>query len=69
VVSRVLQQFKLDVSVRSLFDTPTIAKMARVIDQNRGKASSEALEPVLSEVEAMSEEQARRLLDPDHGQS
>ena len=64
VVSRVIQMFRIDLSLRALFDSPTVADMAVVIEANRARlASQENLERMLSEVEAMTEEEAQRLLN------
>jgi amino acid adenylation domain-containing protein len=63
VVSRVIQTFRIDLPPNALFDSPTVADMAVVIEANRAKlASQEDIERILSEVEAMTEEKAQRLL-------
>jgi acyl carrier protein len=63
VVSRVIQTFRVDLSPKALFDSPTVADMAVVIEANPAKlASQEALDRMLSEVEAMTNEEAQRLL-------
>jgi len=61
VVYRVIQTFQLELPVRLLFDSPTVAEMALVIAANRAKlATQDELERMLSEVEAMSDEEAQR---------
>jgi hypothetical protein len=53
----------LDLPIKALFDSPTVADMAVVITQNRAKkASQEDLARLLNEVEALSEEEAQSLL-------
>ena len=63
LISRVIQAFQLELPVRALLDTPTVAEMAVVIAQNQAKAASEAqLSQMLREVEAMTEEETQRHL-------
>jgi hypothetical protein len=70
VVSRVIDTFQLNVRVKALFDSPTIADMALVIEQNRSKASSnEDFERMLSEIEAMSEEKAQAAFESLKGET
>ncbi len=63
VISRVIQTFQLELPVKALFDAPTIAGMAAIITQNQAKRASDAeLTQMLREVEAMTEEEAEKLL-------
>jgi amino acid adenylation domain-containing protein len=63
VVSRMMQVFQFKLSVKSLFESPTIAQMMPLIEQNRATtANDKELERMLSEVEAMSEDEAERKL-------
>lgn len=63
VVARVLEVFQLDLPVKALFDAPTIAAMAATIAQYQSNpACDERLEHMLSEIEAMTEEEARKRL-------
>jgi len=63
VVSRVLKQFQLDVPLRSLFEAPTVAQMAKVMAEYQGMWIGNAqLDRTLTEIEALSEEEARTLL-------
>jgi amino acid adenylation domain-containing protein len=63
IVSRVIQSFGLEVPLKVLFDSRTVAEMAVVIGQNRLKhASGGDLDRMLAELEAMSEEEAQKLL-------
>jgi amino acid adenylation domain-containing protein len=65
VVSQVIKTFQLAVPLKALFESPTVADMALLIMQNQAKkVGQEDLERMLAEVEAMSEEEANKLL-PD----
>jgi len=63
IISRVIRKFQVEVSVKSLFDSPTVADMALAITQRQAaKADEEEIERMLDELEALSDEEARRLL-------
>jgi len=63
VVSRVIKRFPLELPLQFLFQSPTIAEMAGVIMEHQGKQlEEEDLERVLGELEALSDEEAQRLL-------
>jgi len=62
VVSQVIKQFRLEVPLQSLFQSPTVAEMAAVIDERqKNRLTEEELERMLTELEAMSEEEAKKL--------
>jgi Phosphopantetheine attachment site len=64
VISQVIKQFQLELPLQSLFQSPTVAKMAAVITQNQTKRASEAeLPQMLRELEAMTDQEAQRRLD------
>jgi len=64
VISRVIQTFRLELPVKALFDAPTVAQMALVVEQNRAKQANEPeLEQMLREVETLTEEEAQRRVD------
>ena len=64
LISRVIRDFKLDLPLRALFDSPTIAQMAEVIDQHKEKQiDNEAMNRLLVEIESMSEAEAEGLMD------
>jgi len=64
VLSRVIKRFLLDLPLQSLFQSPTIAEMAGVIMEHQGKQlGEEDLQRVLGELEALSDEEARRFLN------
>jgi amino acid adenylation domain-containing protein len=67
VVSQVIKHFQLELPLQSLFQSPTVADMAAVIQECRKKRLSEdELERLLSKVESMSEEEAKKLV-AEHG--
>jgi acyl carrier protein len=62
LVSQVIKRFRLELPLRSLFQSPTIAEMAAVIDERqKQRLTEEDLERLLTELEGMSEEEARKL--------
>jgi acyl-coenzyme A synthetase/AMP-(fatty) acid ligase len=64
VVSRVISQFQLEIPLRILFQSPTVATMAVIVMQNQTRRASEAeLAGLLRNLEAMTEEDAQRLVD------
>ena len=66
LVSRVIQEFQLELPLKSLFQSPTIAEMAVVIAENQDKAlGEEALDRLLRDLESVSEEEAQFLLAED----
>jgi acyl carrier protein len=68
VISHVIKHFQIDISLRALLQSPTIAEMAVVITTGTGKKLSvEELAGILAEVESMSDEQAVRLLTDERG--
>ncbi|MGH7797111.1 MAG: AMP-binding protein [Candidatus Binatia bacterium] len=63
IISSVIAVFKLQLPIRQLFDSPTVAGMAAVISSKEGQTADEAdLRRLLSEVESLSEETAKELL-------
>jgi acyl carrier protein len=61
VVSRVIRAFQLELPVKALFDSPTIAEMAEIITQNQARtAAPQVLERMLGEIEALSDDEAER---------
>jgi hypothetical protein len=59
----VLKHFQLQIPLQSLFQTPTIAQMAALIAEHGGnRLKGDDLERVLDELEAISDEQAQRML-------
>ncbi len=63
VISRVINTFKLELPVKTLFESPTVANMAVVITENMAKkAGDEELALMLAELESLSDEEARKRL-------
>ena len=63
VISQLIKKFKLQLPLQALFQAPTIAEMAAIINEHRAKKLGEAdLERIISELESLSDEEAQRLL-------
>ena len=63
VVSQVIKHFQVDLPLQSLFQSPTVAEMTRLITEHRAKKLSEhELKSILKDLESMSDEQARKFL-------
>ncbi|HEX2093646.1 MAG TPA: non-ribosomal peptide synthetase [Longimicrobiaceae bacterium] len=62
VVSRMRTAFGVDLSLRSIFDAPTIAELAELVDRIQPLSSAGIAEDQLEWLESLSEEEALRLL-------
>ena len=63
VVSRVIQQFQIDLALQALFQSPTVADMAAVITAHLGKTLDEGrLETILDELASLSDAEAQQLV-------
>jgi amino acid adenylation domain-containing protein len=59
IISRVIEALKLELPVKALFESPTIAEMAEIIEQNRTKPASDVeIARMLGEVETMTDVEA-----------
>ena len=68
IISRVLNTLHVEVPMRSMFESPTVAEMAVVIVQNQAKkAGPKDLARMLTELESLSVEEAQRLLAEERG--
>ena len=63
VILRVISTFRLELPLRTLFESPTVARMAVVITENMAKkAGNEELARMLTELESLSDEEAQKLV-------
>ena len=63
VISRVIEIFLIKVPLRSLFETPTVAEMALVVQRHmENRTKPEAIARVLTEVEGLSEAESKAQL-------
>ena len=68
IVSRAIQSFRLELPITALFDAPTVAEMAVVVERSRMKRAGDSeLEQMLREVEAISDAEAARQADSPSG--
>ncbi|MDP9158644.1 MAG: amino acid adenylation domain-containing protein [Acidobacteriota bacterium] len=65
VISRVRSTFRVQLPLRSLFDTPTVAGLATQIAQMPQTSEDEEVAKLLRELEGLSDEEAERLLAND----
>ena len=67
IISRVIKTFQVEVPLRSLFESPTIADMAVIIIQNQAnEAEQEDIDRMLTELEALPDEQAQGVLSDEN---
>jgi hypothetical protein len=60
---QVIKEFELEVPLQSLFLSPTVAEMAVVITECRGKKLDEKeMSRILTELESLTDEEAQRLI-------
>ncbi len=63
IVSSVIQHFQVEIPLKALFQSPTVAEMAAVIIEHQGnKLSGKELEQILTELESLSEDEAQKRL-------
>ena len=63
VVSQVIKHFQVDLPLKSLFESPTVAEMAGVITEHQAKKlGKEELDRILTELESLSDEESQRLV-------
>ncbi|MDY7022948.1 MAG: SDR family oxidoreductase, partial [Cyanobacteriota bacterium] len=69
IISRLREEFQIDIPMREfLFESPTVAGIAKIIDENQTKqADNPEIEKLLEEVENLSSEEVKALLSvPDN---
>jgi len=63
VLSRVVQSLRLELPIKAIFESPTVAGMAEVIaEYQHTELSDTELTRILNELESLTDEEARRLL-------
>ena len=63
VIARINKRFHVAVPLRSLFQLPTVAALAQLIDEQQGRQlSADALDSLLSAIEVLSEQEVETLL-------
>jgi amino acid adenylation domain-containing protein/non-ribosomal peptide synthase protein (TIGR01720 family) len=63
IMSHVREAFDVDLPLRSLFESPTVANLALTIVQGRGElAGADELAPMLERLESLSEEEVQAML-------
>ncbi len=66
VITRVRDIFQVDIPLRSLFESPTVEGLASVITQSEASLHSEDdLDELLSELDSLSDDEVRKLLDEE----
>ena len=64
IIARIRSAFDIPVPLRAIFEAPTVAGLAEVINSHgAGSAEEEDFAKILREVEGLSEEEARSLLE------
>ena len=64
VAAQILSRFQFELTLRSMFATPTVASIAALIEEHRGRRFTHAdLAPALAELDAMTDEEATALLE------
>jgi hypothetical protein len=66
VVSRVQDLFRVTLPIEEIFRSPTLGELANAIAKNSAeRVDRETISRILSELEELSEEDSRRLLEGD----
>jgi acyl carrier protein len=63
IITRVIRELGVELPLQSLLDAPTVAHMARVVARHQAQyAGNDSLARTVAELEALSEDEAKRLL-------
>ena len=63
IIAQVMRRFKVDLPIKTLFESPTVAKLAEIFLLAQAKTIGEQdLTRILSEVESLSDEENRNHL-------
>ena len=66
ILSRAINTFRIELPLKALFGSPTVAEMALVITEHQAnKVGPVEIDQMLSELDALTDRQARRLLADD----
>ncbi|MBD3181849.1 AMP-binding protein [Candidatus Poribacteria bacterium] len=65
LVSRIINAFNVEISYKKLFQSPTVADMTEMITQNKLEGSGKGVEDILVELESISEDKAKQMLDAE----
>ena len=66
ILSRAINTFRVELPLKALFESPTVAEMALVITEHQANKANEIdIDRMLAELEALSNQHARRLLTDD----
>jgi amino acid adenylation domain-containing protein len=66
IISQVSDVFQVELPLRALFESPTVASMATVVAQHQAKLiEGKELEQMLTELEGLSDEEVQRLLSEE----
>ncbi|HEX5127075.1 MAG TPA: phosphopantetheine-binding protein, partial [Rhodocyclaceae bacterium] len=64
IASRIRDAFQVEIPLAALFDAPTVADMAYIVVQQQMKQESESdVDQLLNELQGLTEEEVRRLLE------
>ena len=64
LISEVIAQFKLEIPLQSLFESPTVEEMATVIiEYQRKQLGENEFQRILDKVESLTDEEAMRIVD------
>ena len=65
IISRVRDAFQVQVPLRAIFEFPTVAGLAGIIAQVQLEAQEDEIARILGEIEGLTDEEARQLLQGD----